>query len=513
MLRSFGRLAVLVLLGLASACDGDLTNDHLPTVNSDGGGPMLDSGGDGGEVDGGQMLADASHPLSDSGPLSDSALASDSRVRPDRGLPADLGLVSDGSPSDGASSGNPPPQLCTASAQVSCKTLAGVYTAGMATCRTDGSGYDVSSCSVTSGVEQGEMVKPALRDQRFADARCNDGTPFGFQLRLAPSGQRQTWHIFLQGGGYCDDHTANCKPRANLTKYVSSPPEVDRSLSAMPDNRGVMSNDKTENPHLYDANRIFAVYCSSDAWSGRRTTSVPVKNDTRKFYFSGHHNLMSIVDILVQRYGLDPLHPQTTLFFSGASAGAIGVTTNAHAVADRLPKVAAAKKLRILIDGAWFTDWNDPLYPFGKNGPTTLGAVQLMRQAWDAVTDRHCLAAYQSQGKDVARCMLGAEVYPYLTGAAPGGSGLEVFVQLSQLDAFEVAKYGLDLNDSALVATWRAHKLQSLSQVKWLFSGANSYHAIQTRWTESDVGQPGKRFRDFLNPFLSGSAAPFRYVE
>jgi hypothetical protein len=54
---------------------------------------------------------------------------------------------------------------------------------------------------------QWETVEPAIRDARWATARCNDGTPFDFNLKFAPQ-RSKVWVVYLAGGGACDDPIA-----------------------------------------------------------------------------------------------------------------------------------------------------------------------------------------------------------------------------------------------------------------------------------------------------------------
>src|SRR5687768_15910212 len=80
---------------------------------------------------------------------------------------------------------------------IACATLGGSWSAGTAPCRTSCAGADVSMCTLRAPGSS-EVVKPAQRDPtRWAQARCNDGTPFAFRISLAPT-PSPVWVIQLE---------------------------------------------------------------------------------------------------------------------------------------------------------------------------------------------------------------------------------------------------------------------------------------------------------------------------
>jgi hypothetical protein len=102
--------------------------------------------------------------------------------------------------------------VCAGGRTTPCAGLGGSWSGGKARCRGDGSGWDVSGCAL-AGPGQPEMVKPAEREpSRFDQARCNDGTPFGFWVWLAPE-PSPVWAVYLQGGVMCDDYAFSCATR------------------------------------------------------------------------------------------------------------------------------------------------------------------------------------------------------------------------------------------------------------------------------------------------------------
>ena len=76
-------------------------------------------------------------------------------------------------------------------------------------------------CGLMSKVGAGEVVVPAERNAKWADARCNDGTPFGMTFNKSKTGS-DNWVIKVGGGYFCDDKFEMCSERAGmLTTGVS----------------------------------------------------------------------------------------------------------------------------------------------------------------------------------------------------------------------------------------------------------------------------------------------------
>src|SRR5256885_2759746 len=146
-------------------------------------------------------------------------------------------LVGDAPPSSsdaatGALCGNgsvDPGELCDGDGRA-CTDLGATFTGGSASCRADCRGWDPSACTLANPGRY-EAVKPAARDPRFAAARCNDGTPFSFVVRLA-SPRTDRWVIYLEGGVYCDDRSFACAGRDPT--LVTTLPFPDRAMGPIP---------------------------------------------------------------------------------------------------------------------------------------------------------------------------------------------------------------------------------------------------------------------------------------
>ena len=401
--------------------------------------------------------------------------------------------------------------LCTPNSSISCPELSGIYSDGSAVCRPDGSGYDLSSCQNTSLLEtQVEMVKPAERDSSlFANARCNDGTPFGFEFRKSPSASKN-WVIYLEGGGMCEDNAKSCVGRPSTHTSTSS--QADRSIFESA-RGGIFSTDSSKNSQFHDANLVFAHYCSSDGWSGATAERRPVSADINGWYFSGKHNVRETVRILKQRYGLDDNDSSTKVLFAGGSAGGDGVYVNAEDVKNLLSGTASRGLLKLVADGSWINNFDDSNYRPGTSGDPLYVVAEKAYAFWGSSLNSICENSMASAGKNVAKCFMGKEIYGYITNPAPNGLGLPLLVQLSRIDSYMLGLHHIDnpIEDEAAYLAWYNLMNDELGIVQWLFSGADSpYHTILTKdgsngW-EMGTSEESS-FRSLLFRFWDGSAA------
>lgn len=392
------------------------------------------------------------------------------------------------SPNDGAAEAEVATPPDTPPATSACTDLAGIWASGAATRTNDR--WDVSTC-VPRSSEVYETVKPATRSpERWAAARCNDGTPFAFVTRLAAK-PAKTWVIHLEGGGFCDEVSISCASRERtLTTTI---PEADRAPSTRAPS-GIFSRDPSVNPAFANANHVFAHYCSSDFWSGNTTE----KRSKFSWYFSGHANVRSMLEVLIDRYGLED--GAVEVLFSGGSAGAFGAHFNVHQAETLLPKTAAAKKLRLFVDAGYMMKWDDPMYRLGMSTLPDVEAWRAARNVWGGTFDPTCEAAE----KDPMECFFGAGWYRHLSKRLP------LLVQQSTRDSVFMGVHNLKETDSA-AGPWQMQAEASLKDVSWLFSGARSYHVLAGLDPAMKLGPPGSTLAQVLDRFWR-DGAPERVV-
>jgi hypothetical protein len=400
-------------------------------------------------------------------------------------------LCGDGSIDDG--------EVCDPETPTACAAIGATWRDGMAACRADCSGWDVSQC-VRADPTSWEAVEPAVRDPRWAKARCNDGTPFDFNVQLAAE-PTKVWVIHLDGGGACDDLAAPCSGRDRVLTTTS--PQVDRELWVMP-GAGIASRDATINP---TANYVRATYCSSDQWLGGMTDRRPSTGDPAAgWHFAGHTNVAALLAVITERYGLDDSDPETEVLFSGSSAGAVGAHSNAALVEEALPASVARRHVRLLIDAGWQFDWidPDPAPPDFFIAEATVRDALVWQHAWEfwgATADPACEAAVV----EPSTCLEGPVWYPHVAARLP------VLIQQSLTDVAFAGSHRIDAAQPAALAAWREQSKASLVGVGWLFSGDAPYHVLADPvfgdfFGGLATGPAGSTLRDVLGRFWADGA-------
>jgi hypothetical protein len=379
-------------------------------------------------------------------------------------------------------------------APIACNELGATWSGGTAACRADCSGWDVAACT-RADATRWETIEPATRDARWMTARCNDGTPFDVDVRLAATPSKQ-WVIYLQGGGFCDDNAHSCADRE--ARLVTTTPRTDRQLAVLPTG-GVTSQNPSVNP-LATANHVRANYCSSDFWSGATTDRRPTLGDRQAgWYFSGRAHVRAMLDVLEERYGLDDADPETQVLFTGSSAGGFGAHFNIAAVGEALPATTARGDLRLFVDAGWMHDWIDPdpappAYFFGEATVPDAEVWQRARTFWGGTFDPACEAAVA----EPARCLYGAVWYAHVT--------VPVLVNQSSFDAVFTGEHRIPDPPNATAAAWRAGVEASMASIAWLFSGDLSYHVLTTTDAGLTRGPAGSTLADVLGRFWADGA-------
>lgn len=367
---------------------------------------------------------------------------------------------------------------------IACDTLGGTWSGGQATCRASCTGWNVAACTRVNA-NQYETVKPATRDPRWTMARCNDGTPFAFDVRLATQ-PTQTWVIYLQGGVYCDDVSFSCAQRQ--VALTTTRPEADQQLSPRA-YAGVFSRAAAADPNLAVANHVHAQYCSSDFWAGATTALRPSSATNQGWYYSGHTNVDAMLAILAERYGLDDSDPATQVLFGGGSAGAFGAHFNAAVAIAHLSMARARGDLRMFIDAGWMTDWDDPNFRIGGATVADREVWRLARAFWGATFDPVCEAAVA----EPSTCLFGPTWYPHVSARVP------TFISQSSIDNSFAGVHGL--TGGAALSTWRTQVEASLVPVVWLHSGDTAYHVLGTSEPGMTMGPTGNTLREVLGRF------------
>ncbi|MBI4058323.1 hypothetical protein HY408_01010 [Candidatus Gottesmanbacteria bacterium] len=369
-------------------------------------------------------------------------------------------------------------------------------------------GVDVDREKDSAGNDT-ELVKPALRDpSRWGDARCNDGTPFAFRVEK-PQLASDTWIIYLQGGGMCDDNALSCQDRlASAPKLTTTFPGTDGQKSSQFSNSGIFNHDPKINPLFYHANKVHGSYCSSDLWSGNTSLRRKTSADPNGWYFSGRLNIKAIFESLTELYGLDDNNKNTKILLTGGSAGCMGANIGAEMAINYFPNAAKDGRLKLLSDGCFFPDFNNLEYPLGISDETSRQVLVKAYDFFGSVINTTCEKEQKNKNEPPGSCFLGAILHPYLTNCNGKGLCLPHLIQNSSIDHSLLVHLNIDPkpgpNNIGLELV-RSQMLKELSapDINWLFSGGNvSYHTL-TQNDEMWQYGPGKgrTYGDVVNSF------------
>lgn len=242
-------------------------------------------------------------------------------------------------------------------------------------------------------------------------ALCNDFSTAGFFLKRNTSSTK--WVIFLEGGGGCSsaqscnerfiDHVIRRKytrtedgerhvdvvrawmdyedrPLAATSKLMTSLWRFSNATSSWSiKGRDIFARHKRINPDFYTHNHVLIPYCSSDLWLKQSHNYVVAQNASFKFQFDpdskqqqftfrGIAILRSAVGDLFAHFGLNRADD---VIFAGSSAGGVGVLNHAKWLRNELDVRAPGSSLRVVIDSAWFIDFQGNI-----DGVITPGELQ-----------------------------------------------------------------------------------------------------------------------------------------
>lgn len=427
----------------------------------------------------------------------DAAAARDASVPADVPSPEDGGEPADAPPSpDGGvlldapvatDGGGAATCLCEAGDTLACSELAGAFTAGTATCRVDCSGYDVSACTADRSGGRAEVVYPALRDPRWADARCNDGTPFDFRVSLTGSSR---WIVSFEGGGMCDGVLVPCARRlaSNPNLFSSESEPEDGTLITFRGNEGsITSRDAELNPAFADANVVLANYCSSDLWTGQQTVAQAGDIDFDLF-FAGRLNARAMMETLRAYYGMvegDDLE----IIVTGGSAGGNGARNNADLFAEAFPAALADHRvMTITIAGFQGYDWDEPGAGVGGTDLADPVAFDAAYERFAAGLNRRCLAIADGAGAGPGACFTGMWATRSLVEPPPIGYGMRVLDATNRTDPVYLTYHAISASETAVLDRWEALLTSEMveSGIRWLLAPAHrgppNLHGFSATW-------------------------------
>ena len=181
---------------------------------------------------------------------------------------------------------------------------------------------------------------------KYPDAVCNDGSPGAFLFRRGDDAGTNKWVLVLQGVGACSSREACLGRDPELLSSIPWQRKSIEEVSKGPD--GIFNRSQENNPHFYNWNHVFFIYCSSDVWAGRRLASP----ETEGINWSGHYILEAIINTIQDQsvIGAPTLSSAEDILFAGSSSGASGVRANINWLAELLRSNQIEAKFKGVLD-------------------------------------------------------------------------------------------------------------------------------------------------------------------
>lgn len=176
-------------------------------------------------------------------------------------------------------------------------------------------------------------------------ARCLDGSPGAYYFQAGSGSGTSKWYIHHQGGGWCESMD-DCLGRSKSDLGSSKNYPATAGLGG-----GYFSFDQSENPLMYNWNKVFMRYCDGGSFSGNNDTIAEYQGVT--LYWRGKRIREAIAADLMANRGLDKA---TDVMVSGCSAGGLATYLHTDQWCDALPNAKCAG----LPDSGFFLDYQDP---------------------------------------------------------------------------------------------------------------------------------------------------------
>merc|ERR1719272_1689321 len=142
-------------------------------------------------------------------------------------------------------------------------------------------------------------------------AVCLDGSPGAYYHSPGTGSGANKWYVHHQGGGWCeslDDCLSRSKGGLGSSKSYAPTMQL---------GGGYFSSDQTENPLMYNWNKVHMNYCDGASFSGNNDTVQVYKNTS--LHWRGSRIRENIVTDLMGK----GLSDATDLMVSGCSAGGL----------------------------------------------------------------------------------------------------------------------------------------------------------------------------------------------
>lgn len=238
----------------------------------------------------------------------------------------------------------------------------------------------------------------------YPNAVCNDGSTGGFYFAKSPSNSPY-WLVHLQGGGWCWNRTSCAERNITSPHLTTNKYWKDTVLKT-----GIFDDNSTLNP-LYDANKIYVPYCTSDAYMGYRLPSVA----TDEWIFMGQQIVYAVINTLISspKYGLGQIPNRDILVFSGCSAGGRGAMVNLdYLPTEIIPDNIQLKSIFGILDSGLYINIQPYTPSYTSLGKQTESVYSYMN-CTQRVSNSKC-GDYYTSNDDKWKCLFGQYKMPLL---------------------------------------------------------------------------------------------------
>lgn len=199
----------------------------------------------------------------------------------------------------------------------------------------------------------------------YPKALCLDGSAPGFYISAGSASTKFVVHT--QGGGWCSS-LEDCRQRADgVNPFSPNLPSLGGSgkwpavancpgdgsapvCSTDGGGGGMLSNNATANPHMWDWNHVFVGYCDGGSFAGSLEAPLPV-NSTYSVYMRGRYILDAVIDTLAPMMAASNA---TDVILKGCSAGGLAQYLHADYIAGRLRTYLGESTRIVSAPGAGF---------------------------------------------------------------------------------------------------------------------------------------------------------------
>ncbi|KAM3336613.1 hypothetical protein ACQJBY_030558 [Aegilops geniculata] len=194
------------------------------------------------------------------------------------------------------------------------------------------------------GVPQPEPVAlTLLTAAQEKGAVCLDGTPPGYHLQRGSGDGSSSWHIHLQGGGWCG--TVNDCSSRRMSDLGSSKFMKPIQFAGA----GILGSDHLQNPDFYNWNKAYVRYCDGASFSGDAEGQA---QDGTILHFRGLRIYQAVIDELMEK----GLANATQAILTGCSSG--GLATFVHCD-DFSARFSHKVSVKCLVDAGFILDVKD----------------------------------------------------------------------------------------------------------------------------------------------------------